>query len=75
MRCFSSIQILLEHSIAIFRIYLSRQLLELILITHDFQYHNILCVQNDIATVPPLVEEVLCNQNDTDIPLMAAFRI
>jgi hypothetical protein len=49
-------------------------MVELILITHVFQYHNIHCVQLEIATVPPLVEEVLGNQNDTAIPVMAAFR-
>jgi hypothetical protein len=53
---------------------MSRQMVELILFTHVFKYHNILCVQRDTTTVPPLVLEVLCNQNDTDTPMMTAFR-
>ena len=44
------------------------------IITHVFQNHNIHCFQGDIATVPALMKEVLGNQNDPDIPVMAAFR-
>jgi hypothetical protein len=39
-----------------------------------FQYQCILCVQGDIATEPPLMKEVLGNQKNTDIPVMATFR-
>jgi molybdopterin/thiamine biosynthesis adenylyltransferase len=49
-------------------------MVELNLIKHVFQNHNILCVQRDIVTVTPLKKEVLHNQNDTDILVMAAFR-
>ena len=49
-------------------------MVELIPITHVLQYHKILCVQEDFATVPALMKEVLRNQDDTDILVMAAFR-
>jgi len=40
-----------------------------------FQNNNILCLQRDTATVLALMKQVLVNQNDTDIPVMSAFRI
>jgi hypothetical protein len=46
---------------------------ELILIRHVFQYHYLLCFQRDIATVPTLMKGVLGKQNDSNIPVMAAF--
>ena len=66
-------QIRLEQSVNIFGIYLSRRI-ELILITHFFKPHNILRVLRDTATVPPLMKEVLGNENDTYITVMLAFR-
>jgi len=75
LRCFCSIQIRLEQSFIIFAIYVSRQMVELFLITHGFQNHNILCVQWNITTVPALMKEFLGNQIDTHIPVMSAFPI
>ena len=49
-------------------------MVELILITHVFQNHIILCVVGDFATVAALMKEVMLNQNDTDIPVMVASR-
>ena len=37
-------------------------MVELILIMHVFQKHNIYCVQGDIATVPAQMKKVLANQ-------------
>ena len=71
---FCRIQMRLEKTVTIFGIYLSRRIAELIHITHVFQYHSILCVQRDIATVPPLMKDFLGNQKDTDIPVISAFR-
>ena len=48
-------------------------MVELIPITHVFQNHNTHCVQGDITIVPTLMKEVLGNQNDTDITVVAAL--
>ena len=74
MRSTSRIQIRLVQTVTVFGIYLSCYTGELLLITQVFQYHYILSVQRNIATVPPLMKEVLGNQNDTDTPVMAAIR-
>jgi hypothetical protein len=50
------------------------QYVRMIPITHVFQNNIILRVQWDIATVLALMKQILGNQNDTDIPMMAAFR-
>ena len=74
VRSFSCIHIRLENAVTVIGIYVSRKMAEFILIPHVFQYYYILCVQRDITTLPHLMKEVLANQNDTDIPVMAAFR-
>jgi len=48
-------------------------MVEFFYITHVFQYHYILCIQRDIATLPLLVEEFWVIRK-SDIPVMAAFR-
>ena len=73
-RSFSRIQIRPEETVNVFGIYLTSQMKELVLITHVFQYQNILRVQRDIATVPPLMNEVPGNQNNSDVAVIAAFR-
>ena len=57
----------------VFGIKVSRQIAELIFKT-ELSHHYFLCVQRDIVIGPPLMKEVLGNLNDTDIPVMAAFR-
>jgi hypothetical protein len=44
------------------------------LVPHDFQLHQILCVQRNVSAIPPLMKDILRDQYHADIPVKAAFR-
>ena len=70
---FGRIQIRLQQTVTDKRIYLTRKMEEFFLITYVFQYQYISGVQRDIPRVAHLMKEILGNQNDTDILVMAAI--
>ena len=74
VRFTSRFQIRPVQTLTVFGMYLTRQIEEMILIPHVFQCHYILWVQRNMANLPPLMKESLRKQNDTDIPVLSAFR-
>jgi len=56
------------------RQYLSCQMWELFPVTYVLQNNNILYFHWDVAIELAVIKHILGNQNDTDIPKMAAIR-
>ena len=57
-----------------FRVDLTGQVHELLLVPHCFQLHQVFGVQRYVPAIPPLMKEILRYQYNADIPVMTAFR-